>query len=570
MKKAILAIACLWLVAGCQQPTRTEADASASMQWDAFVGAFLDSTFAANPPTGVWAGRHEFDGRLPDWSTAGLAAERARLREARSRAQGFNVGSLDDQRRYEREYVLAAIDADLFWVESMQWPSRSPGYYGSPLDPNVYVAREYAPLAQRMRAYISYAKAVPAAAAQIRANLRTPMPRTYVELGHIIFGGLARFYENDVPGVFSAVNDASLQEEFRVANAGAIRAMNELDGWFTQQEGAATEDFALGAEKFLQMLRATEQVDIPLPRLKEIGERDMERNVAALRDACARLAPEQTVEACVARVKSDKPARGPVEEAQKQLVSLRAFIERNGVVTIPGPELAKVGESPPYQRWNAAYIDTPGPYEKNLPSTYYIAPPDPKWTPAEQDAYIPGKADLLFVSVHEVWPGHFLQFLRANRAPSRVGQVFIGYAFSEGWAHYSEEMMWEAGLGDGDPATHVGQLLNALLRNARFLSAIGLHTGGMTVAQSEAMFRHKALQDAGNSRQQAARGTFDPAYGNYTLGKLMIRKLREDWTASRGGRRSWQAFHDEFLGHGSPPIPMVRRLMLGGDGGGPL
>jgi hypothetical protein len=570
MKKGIVAIACVWLVVGCQQPTRTGADASASMRWDAFVGAFLDATFAANPPWGVWAGRHEFDGRLPDWSAAGLAAERTRLRDARNRAQGFAAGSLDAPRRFEREHVLAVIDRDLFWLESMQWAWRSPDYYSGWLDPNVYVSRPYAPLAQRMRAYIEYAKAVPAAAAQIRANLRTPLPRTYVGLGHIVFGGLAHFYENDVPGVFAPVGDAPLQTEFRAANAGAIRAMKELDGWFTQQEGSATEDFALGAEKFAQMLRDTEQVDIPLARLKEIGERDMERNLAALRGACARLAPGQTLEACVARVKADNPARGPVEEARKQLVALRAFVDKNGIVTIPGPELATVAESPPYQRWNAAYIDIPGPYEKNLPSTYYIAPPDPKWTPAEQDAYISGKDDLLFISVHEVWPGHFLQYLHSNRAPSRVGQVFLGYAFTEGWAHYSEEMMWEAGLGDGDPATHVGQLLNALLRNARFLSAIGLHTGGMTVAQSEAMFHDKALQDVGNSRQQAARGTFDPGYGNYTLGKLMIRKLRDDWTASRGGRRSWQAFHDEFLGHGAPPIPMVRRLMLEGDSGAPL
>jgi uncharacterized protein (DUF885 family) len=240
------------------------------------------------------------------------------------------------------------------------------------------------------------------------------------------------------------------------------------------------------------------------------------------------------------------------------------------VVSIPGPEQARVAEAPPYRRWNAAYISIPGPYEKNLPSTYYIAPPDPAWTPKEQNDYIPGKADLLFISVHEVWPGHFLQFLHANRARSKLGRIFTSYAFAEGWAHYGEEMMWEVGLNDGDPATHVGQILNALLRDARYLSAIGLHTGGMTVAESEALFRDKAFQDAGNARQQAARGTFDPGYGNYTLGKLMIRKLRDDWTATRGGRAAWQAFHDELLSHGSPPLPVVRKVMLGPDSGPPL
>ena len=162
---------------------------------------------------------------------------------------------------------------------------------------------------------------------------------------------------------------------------------------------------------------------------------------------------------------------------------------------------------------------------------YYIAPPDPKWSKAEQDAYVPGKADLLFTSVHEVWPGHFLQFLHSNRSSWRFGQLFVGYAYAEGWAHYAEEMMIEKGLANGAPELHIGQLLNALLRNVRYMCAIGLHTKGMTVAQCEQMFKEKAYQDAGNARQQAARGTYDPAYLNYTMGKLMIRKLRDDWAA---------------------------------------
>jgi uncharacterized protein (DUF885 family) len=180
---------------------------------------------------------------------------------------------------------------------------------------------------------------------------------------------------------------------------------------------------------------------------------------------------------------------------------------------------------------------------------------------------VPGRADLLFTSVHEVWPGHFLQYLHANRAASKYGQVFSSYSFGEGWAHYSEEMMWEAGLGDGDPETHVGQLLNALLRNVRFLSAIGLHTGGMSVEQSEQMFRSEAHQDPGNARQQAARGTYDPGYLNYTMGKLIIRRLRDDWTADRGDREAWGRFHDELLSFGSPPPPLVRSAMLGDEAG---
>ena len=568
---AALALATLF---GCtnwgQAAMSRPAENGKSPEWDRFVEAFITETFVARPHQGVYAGRHEFDGRIADWSEEGLRAEAARLHLARDRVTKFDPATLSPEQRYERQYVLDAIDGDLFWEETMHWRTKNPGAYGWALDPNTYVSRDYAPLPVRMRAYIRYARNVPRAAEQIRTNLKGPLPRTYVQLGHIIFGGLTKFYAEAAATTFAAVNDAGLQAELREANAGAIQAMKSLDAYFTTLEAGATNDYAIGPARFSEMLYATEKVDVPLSRLKEIGERDMERNLASLRDACARYAPGASLKDCTEKVKAEKYPEGPVKAAARQLEDLRKFIVARKVVSIPGPEQALVAESPPHQRWNAAYINTPGPYEKNVPATYYIAPPDPSWSAKEQNDYIPGKTDLLFISVHEVWPGHFLQFLHASRAPSKLGRIFTSYAFAEGWAHYTEEMMWEVGLNDGDPATHVGQILNALLRNARYLSAIGLHTGGMTVAQSEALFRDKAFQDAGNSRQQAARGTFDPGYGNYTLGKLMIRKLRDDWTANRGGRAAWQQFHDEFLAHGSPPIPVIRQVMLGPDAGPPL
>ncbi|HWG32341.1 MAG TPA: DUF885 family protein, partial [Steroidobacteraceae bacterium] len=234
-----------------------------------------------------------------------------------------------------------------------------------------------------------------------------------------------------------------------------------------------------------------------------------------------------------------------------------------------------VAEAPPYNRANSAYISVPGPYDQGVAYTYNIAPPDPHWSKKEQAAYIPGKDDLLYTSVHEVWPGHFLQFLHANRNPSKIAALWVGYGYAEGWAHYAEEMMWEEGLGNAagrpDPEQHIGQLTNALLRDVRFLCAIGLHTQGMTVAQSEKMFRDSAFADPGDARQQAARGTYDPAYLNYTLGKLMIRKLRADWVAKyrssdKDPRAHWKEFHDKFLSYGGPPIPMVRREMIGEGG----
>jgi uncharacterized protein (DUF885 family) len=260
-----------------------------------------------------------------------------------------------------------------------------------------------------------------------------------------------------------------------------------------------------------------------------------------------------------------KSPLGPVAEARAQLPLLRQFLIDNSIVSIPGTEVALVEEAPPYNRQNGAYIDIPGPYERGLPSVYYIAPPDPQWTPEEQAAYVPGTQNLMFTSVHEVWPGHFLHFLHSNRAPSLFGRLFVGYAFAEGWAHYAEEFVWEAGFGAGDAETHIGQLSNALLRNCRYLSAIGLHVRGMTQEQSRQMFIDECYQGEGVARQQSARGTYDPADLNYTLGKLMIRKLRDDWTVDKGRREAWQRFHDTFLSYGGPPIPVVRRAMLGND-----
>jgi uncharacterized protein (DUF885 family) len=196
---------------------------------------------------------------------------------------------------------------------------------------------------------------------------------------------------------------------------------------------------------------------------------------------------------------------------------------------------------------------------------YYLSPPDPSWSADEQAAYIPSQANLLFVSTHEVWPGHFLQFQWSNRTPSIVGGLWVGYAFAEGWGHYAEEMMWDAGLGNGDPETHIGQLFNALERNVRAVSAIGLHTGRMTLEESERLFLEKAFANPGEARQQAARGTYDPGYLNYTLGKLMIRKMRDDYCADRGGRACWKDFHNHLLALGGPPLPLLRARLLPGD-----
>jgi uncharacterized protein (DUF885 family) len=471
---------------------------------------------------------------------------------------------LSAQDRFERDYLVKVTEGRLFWLEDADQPHGNPQWYvNAGLDPNVYVSRNYADAPTRARALTRFLKRVPAAAANIRANLKTPVPLSFANFGAAAFNGFADYYQGDAVAAFAEVKDAKLQSELKVAATSAAAAMRSLGGWLEAQRPTASSGYALGAARFSRMLATTEGVTIPLAQLEAAGRADLARNRAALVAACARYAAGATVPACVEKMAANKPADGPVAEARRQIPDLRAFVTSHDIVTIPGIEQALVEESPPYNRQNSAYIDPAGPYEKGVPSIYYISPPDPAWDKATRDAFVPGKADLLFTSVHEVMPGHFLQFLHANRSPSLFGRVFVGYAFAEGWAHYAEEMMWDAGLGNGDPEVHIGQLSNALLRDCRFLSAIGLHARGMTQEQSRRMFVEQCYQDEGNARQQSARGTYDPAYLNYTMGKLMIRKLRDDWTATRGGRAAWKAFHDEFLSYGGPPVVLVRQRMMG-------
>ena len=540
----------------------------ASAAWTQLVNDFIESDSKANPSGAFYNGRAEYAGVLPDWSEAGLKAEIARLHDWKSKAEAMDPATLDDAQKFERDYLVAVIDGTLFWRETADWPHKNPTWYG--LDPGVYLDREYADLPKRIADYSKWASNIPAAAEQIKANLKGPMPKAYLDMALHTFKPTAEFLKSDVPKVFASVSDPALQAEFKKQNAVAVAAFMDLDKHFTGLRKTQVDNFAMGADLFSKMLYANERVDAPLEELERIGREDLKRNQDAMAKECAVYAPGKTIKECVAIEESHKPEGGDfVGYARKQLVDLRQFVIDHNVVTVPGTEEAMVKQSPPYNAQNGAYIDPSPPFAKNLPAFYNIAAPDPTWSKAKQADYIPGKANLLFTSVHEVWPGHFLQFLHSNRAESMFGKVYVGYAFAEGWAHYAEEMMWDEGLGNGDPETHIGQLYNATLRNVRFLSAIGMHTKGMTLAESKKMFMDEGYQAEGTAEQQAARGAYDPAYLNYTMGKLMIRKLRDDWCAAHpelakpdDAKACWKPFHDAFLAFGGPPIPLVRGAMM--------
>jgi len=556
---SIIVLIAIFGLAACSDSS-DEAVVAEKAAWETVVATTISTYYSHNPEVAVYAGLHDYDGKMSDRSLEGQVVYVAWLRAAIDEATSYD--NLEGIEVFERDYLRMALEGELFWARDSGFATNNPVMYASSISADIYIDREYAPIEERIVAYTDYMSQLPAMLQTMKNNLQPPLPAPYIKTATGIFSGMAGYLTDTVPGLFAAVEDQQLQRQFTEANTRAAEAATQAAAWLESLNATASDDFALGEERFLKMLKATEGVDITLADLKAAGELNLEKNLNKLYEACAEFAPGESTEDCVLKVQSNKPPEGAVGGATRQLPDLRKFLEDNALVSIPGTENALVDASPPHKRFNSAYIEIPGPFESGLSSVYYISPPDPDWSAEDQLAYIPGETELQSTSVHEVWPGHFLQFLHANRAANNVGRHLSTYSFVEGWAHYTEQMMLDAGLKEGDPEYVIGQLLKALLRNVRYLSAIGLHTEGMSVAESQAMFEEKAFRDFGNASQQALRGTYDPGYLNYTLGKLMINKLRSDWTAGRGGEEAWGRFHDEFLAFGSPPIPLIRELML--------
>jgi hypothetical protein len=529
-------------------PTPTPTPTSSTSAWSTFVSGTLEQLFQLDPAFAVYEGRHEFDGNLPDWSDAGLQGTEDFWHSTIDQANAFT--GLDASQQFERAYLIQVAKGQLFFLQDADQPHKNPIFYiNGGLDPDVYLSRTYADAPTRMQATIKFLQKIPAAAAVIRANLKPPLALPFITVGGSIFSAYANYYANEVPPVFVGVGDAAAQQQLTIAANAAGQAMGDLAQYMTDNGATATQSFALGSAKYLKMLSDSEGVDTTIAELQQAGNDDLKRNQDALVAACAAYAPGLSVSACVGRMESNVPTGGMIAAATRQITELRNFVVAQDLVTIPSNDPVVVRQSPPYNL--GIYFAPLGQFETGQTAAYFI--PD--------DASV-GEADLLFITAHEVMPGHFQQFLHSHTSPSLIGRIFIDYGFTEGWAHYSEEMLWEAGLR-GTPEAHVGQLVNALLRNCRFLASIGLQTQGMTLAQAQTLFQQQCYQSAGSASQAALRGTYDPLYLTYTLGKLMIRRLRTDWTATHGGRASWKSFHDQFLSYGGPPIPMVRQQMMG-------
>ncbi|HEX8447969.1 MAG TPA: DUF885 family protein, partial [Allosphingosinicella sp.] len=380
-------------------------------EWQGFVSSTVEQYFQLDPSFAVYQGRHDFDGKLPDWSSAGIQKVIDFWRLIYSQAQGFT--GLDSTRQFERDYLLHIIRGQLFWLEDAESPYTNPAFYvNGGLDPNVYLTREYADPATRMKATIAFLKAVPAAAASAKANLKTPLPTAFINYGAGAFNALATSYVNDPKTVFAGVNDAALQKDLADASASASAAMKDLAAWLNQNASGSGQTYALGSARFSRMLAANDGVDIPIDQLRQIGEADLKKNRDSVAAACAQFAPGETVAGCMAKLNAIAPPGGALAAATQQIDELRSFVLNKDLVTIPGNEQVLVRTSPAFRP--VIYIDPPGPYEVGIPSIYYI--------PAGGGISEP---DLLFVTAHEAMPGHFLQFLHANRAQSLVARLFV-------------------------------------------------------------------------------------------------------------------------------------------------
>jgi uncharacterized protein (DUF885 family) len=547
-------------------PTSPRDDSLAALAQD-----FLTSLYDARPTLAASLGLHEYDGRVPDFGERARAHRASVLRSQGARAavlaQAVNLARDD---RHDLALLRAAVEEELFELESLRDYERNPLAYAAAIDVSNYVKRDYAPLDRRVAALTEHLRQVPDVLAAARAALRPPLPRPFVDTALEVYAGAITFHEGQLPAAVHAAGDAKVRAAFDQANAVALEALRSFVHYLgSDARAGAIAEFAIGEERFRTMLRTGEMVNIELDRLLEVGRRDLAHNTERLRAVCETAAPGLSIRDAIKRQSSDHPpANRLIDEAARVLEELRAFVERAAIVTIPSAVRCRVEPTPPFLRWYFAMMDVAGPFESSSESFYYVTPPEPGWSAEQTEEWLM-KFDygtLRGVGIHEVYPGHYVHLLHVRGISGRpLRQVLRSYAFDEGWAHDCEQLMLEQGFGEDDGALRIAQASGALLRDVRLIAAIEMHTRGMRVEDATRLFVDHAYLEPLPAEKEAVRGTFDPGYLNYTLGKLMLRRLRDDVRARAGARFDLRAFHDTLLRLGAPQVPLARQTLLGGD-----
>ncbi len=544
---------------------------SAAHELQNLTDAYLRAYCETYPPAAVWLGFHEYDGRLPDLSRRAQEARLADLSRFLADLERIDPADLDERAWLDYQVVRHEALFESFVLAEWRKLERDPIPYLETLDVGNYILRTYAPLEVRARALLAHLRGIPAVLSAMRENLTRPM-RPAVSVAARLGKGLASFLQDDLPGALAGLENDALRAELDGAIRDAVREMEAAVSWLENDVAPrATDDFALGAERFARMLALSEGVDLPLERLREVAEANLARDKAAFLETAARLGgPGRGPNDVIAEGKRRHPSpEDLVPEVRRLVDDLRQTVIARGIVSVPYDENCIVAETPPFLRYAFAMMYSSGPFETAArESYYYVTPPERDWPPEKVEEWMTAFTyhSLWSTCVHEAWPGHYLHGLHTRNAPSAVTKAFGSYAFTEGWAHYCEQMMWETVCPD-DLWARLGQLSEALLRDVRFVCALGLHTAGMTVEEATRRFVEDAFMEPAPAEEEAVRGTYDPQYLNYTLGKRMVLRLREDVRAREGDRFDLRAFHDRLLSYGTPPVPVVRRLMLGTDEG---
>ena len=511
----------------------------------------LDQWLRDEPAMARSLGLHEGDGKIAEYGAEAIKARIGRLAQQKKELDAVDKASLSGDDALDLALLTSQAGLALFQLEELASFQRRPQFYDELFSVNGYLDRDYAPLEERLQKLLEHEKASLAQIANVRKNLVSPMPKPVVETAVKIYKGYAEYLRGDVVKQTKGAGTPAFQADLARTNAALADEADKLAAFLKEEEKKGDNSHVLGAPRYKKLLALQEGLTIPLAEFKRMGEENLQTNKKAY-EAAAKKAK-------IARPKSE----ALLDEATKIMIASRAFVVEKNLVTIPFEDRAVLKESPPFQRWNAAFLDPPGPFEtRAMTAFYYITRPDPTWPRKEQEEYLMPMGILLATTVHEVYPGHFLQGQWIRKAPTRAQKMLSSYSFVEGWAHYGEQMMIEEGFGAEDPQNKLGQLSDALLRNCRFVASLGIHTEGMTLAQAEKRFITDCFQDKATARQQAVRGTFDPGYFAYTLGKVQILALREEARKRLGAKFSLQKFHDALLSHGSPPVPLIRDRVL--------
>jgi uncharacterized protein (DUF885 family) len=559
--------------------TPTQASAS-STAWNAVVDDYFDNVyFNFAPSSGTTAGFHQYDAQLEDYSHAAVLREIAALHAMDKKVEAFDASTLNPTEVADRELVLSTIRSALLQLETIRPWQKNPDIYSSGISDSVFgiMSRKFAPPNERLASVVARENQMPAVFVAARANLHNP-PRIYTEIALQQLPDIISFFQSDVPAAFSDATDPTVKAEFAKSNAAVIAALENYQTWLKAEVLPNSKgDFRIGADTFSKKLLYDEMVDTPLDRLLEIGTANLRQNQNEFKRVAKEVDPAKQPMDLLAELEKDHPAPDQLLQAfRDRFNGLVAFIQQKQIITIPSDVRPILEETPPFARAiTEASMDTPGPYEKVATEAYFnVTLPGPHDSPEDVEGRMEAfnRGTIVSTAIHEAYPGHYVQFLWMAQAPTKVRKLLGAATNAEGWAHYCEQMMLDEGynqpgVGARDERDskmlRLGQLQDALLRNARFIVGIRMHTGKMTFDEGVRFFETEGYQSHKSALVETMRGTSDPTYLYYTLGKLQILKLREDVRKKQGAAFSLEQFHNDFMKQGFPPIKIVRRAMLG-------